>query len=104
VSNPDVLDTQAAASQEAFRVVLIVAIVVSVLFAAPALLIAVKVLWLGALMLAADVAVFALMYKLARRYWIGLLFVSPLIYVVISTVVFAVALQLPAFEVITRIQ
>jgi hypothetical protein len=100
----DPLDTQVVSSRERFRVVLIVASVVSALFAAPALLLGAGAWWLGIIVLAVDAGVFAFFYRLARRYWVGLLFVPPLIYVAINVAVSVVALQLPMFETITRIQ
>lgn len=99
----DPLDMSVVSSKERFRVVLIVASIVSVVFAAPAVLVASRVLWLGLLLLAIDAGVFAFFYRLAKRYWIGFLFVPPLVYIALSTTMGILAL-LPASEVITLVK
>jgi len=58
---------------------------------------------LAALLVAVDVAVFAFMYRLAKRYWIGLLFV-PLAIAPAMAYLFLPALYLPMFDVIQRVQ
>jgi hypothetical protein len=60
--------------------------------------------WVGAaLFVVVDVAVFVAMYRLARRYWIGLLFVPPIVYVAISAVLVPL-LYVPMFEIITLVK
>ncbi len=54
-------------------------------------------------LLAVDVAVFVLMYRLAKRYWIGLLFAPILAYMGISSIV-SFVLYMPLFDVITLIE
>ncbi len=58
---------------------------------------------LPVLLLVVDVGVFLLMRRLAKRYWIGLLFVPPLAYLAISAALTPL-LYLPMFEVITLVQ
>lgn len=55
------------------------------------------------LMLAFDVAVFALMYKLAKRYWIGLLFAPVFVYMAVGGLM-QLLLYLPMYQVITLVQ
>ena len=99
----EAIGAQGASPERRFRVVLIVAAVVSALFAIPALLLAVQVLWLGALMLAIEAAIFAFFYYLARRYWIGLLFVPPLAFMVLGAAMGLLAF-LPTSQVITLVK
>ena len=54
-------------------------------------------------LLAVDVAIFVLMYRLAKRYWIGLLFAPILAYIGISSIV-SIVLYMPLFDVITLIE
>jgi hypothetical protein len=58
---------------------------------------------LPALLLVVDAAVFALMYRLARRHWMGLLFVPIPIYMSITAVLVPV-LYLPLYNITTLIQ
>ncbi|MBS3957766.1 MAG: hypothetical protein KGZ40_09625 [Clostridiales bacterium] len=50
-----------------------------------------------------DVAIFALMYRLAKKYWIGLLFVPVVAYLAISSLLVPL-LYMPLFSSITQIQ
>jgi len=97
----DSVDTPVATSEERFRVVLIVASVVSALFAAPALLVVWRVWWLGTAMLVVDAVVFAAFYRMAKRYWVGLLFVPALVFVAVKTLVTILGILLPLRETVT---
>jgi hypothetical protein len=58
--------------------------------------------WLaGPLLLAVDVATFWLLYRLAKRWWIGLLFVPVFIYLMMSAFV-GFLLYIPLFPLITK--
>jgi len=50
-----------------------------------------------------DLAIFALMYRLAKKYWIGLLFVPVPAYLALSSLLFPL-LYMPLFSSITQIQ
>jgi type II secretory pathway component PulF len=50
-----------------------------------------------------DVTIFILMYELAKRYWIGLLFAPVFIYMVLSSILISF-LYLPMFSVITLVR
>ncbi len=58
---------------------------------------------LALLLVAIDVAVFAFFYWLAKRYWIGLLFAPLFLYFVLSGL-FIPLLYLPMFNIITLVQ
>lgn len=58
---------------------------------------------LSLLFLLVDVGVFALMYRLARRYWIGLLFVPVPIYLGMTSLLIPV-LYMPMFNVISLVE
>jgi len=58
---------------------------------------------LALLLLAIDIAVFIWMYRLAKRYWIGLLFAPVFIYLAIAALL-ALAMYLPLFQVISLVE
>lgn len=58
---------------------------------------------LAVLLVVIDVALFVLMYLLAKRYWIGLLFVPIPIYIAISSIL-TLVLYMPMFNIITLIK
>ena len=57
----------------------------------------------GPLLVALDVATFWLLYRLAERWWIGLLFVPVFIYLMMSAVV-GFLLYIPLFPLITLVK
>ena len=59
--------------------------------------------WIGLLLAVIDVLIFWAFYRLARRYWIGLLF-APLWAVGILSGVLVVALYLPMFDVVNVVK
>ncbi|MDO8987557.1 MAG: hypothetical protein Q7V14_04970 [Coriobacteriia bacterium] len=58
---------------------------------------------LALLLLGIDIAVFVGMYRLAKRYWIGLLFAPVFIYLAISALLVP-AMYLPLFQVISVVE
>jgi hypothetical protein len=58
---------------------------------------------LPVIVLVLDVAVFGLMYWLARRYWIGLLFAPVFFYLALSALYY-LAMVAPVFSVITLVK
>jgi hypothetical protein len=58
---------------------------------------------LSVLLLLVDIAIFVIFYRLAKRYWIGLLFVPALAYIMISSVL-ALLLYLPMYQVIELVK
>ena len=58
---------------------------------------------LGVALLAVDAAIFYLMWRLAKRYWIGLLFAPVFAYMAINAI-FVPLLYLPMFSVIQQVQ
>jgi len=59
--------------------------------------------WLGLLLAAIDALVFWGFYRLARKYWIGLLF-APLFAMGAVSGLFVAALYMPMFQVITLVK
>ena len=55
------------------------------------------------LLIVFDVAIFALMYMLAKKYWIGLLFVPVLVYAGVWGLT-QLLLYLPMYQVVTQVQ
>lgn len=113
-----------------FRVVLAVAVVLSVIFALPHLAsglaadvygtiysdlggelpaLTVSLIGLGRsgalpfVLFAIDIAVFAGMFALAKRFWIGLLFATPLVYVAMTSLV-SLVLYAPLLQTVVFIQ
>ena len=58
---------------------------------------------LSVLFVGVDIAIFALMYRLAKKYWIGLLFVPIPAYLALSSLLIPV-LYMPLFNSITQVQ
>jgi len=58
---------------------------------------------LAVVLLAVDISIFVVMYRLAKRYWIGLLFVPVLAYLAISALLVPV-IYLPLYQVISVIE
>jgi hypothetical protein len=58
---------------------------------------------LALLLVAFDVGIFAWMYRLARRYWIGLLFAPIFVYLAASSVI-GILLYLPLFNVVSLVK
>lgn len=59
--------------------------------------------WLGVALVAIDALVFWGFYRLARKYWIGLLF-APMFAVGAFSGIIAIALYLPMFEVVNLVR
>lgn len=59
--------------------------------------------WFSLILLAIDALIFWFFYRLARRYWIGLLF-APLIAVNVLTGLFVATLYAPMFSIVTLVK
>lgn len=54
-------------------------------------------------LIALDIGVFWLMYRLARRYWIGLVF-APMFYAMATNVLFGLLMVMPMLQTVTLVQ